>query len=32
MHQMEDFFKNMTLGLRYADLPEYVSKTLQTLI
>ena len=22
MHQMEDFFKNMTLGLRYADLPE----------
>ena len=22
MHQMEDFFQNMTLGLRYADLPE----------
>ena len=22
MHQMEDFFKNMTLGLRYGDLPD----------
>ena len=22
MHEMEDFFKNMTLGLRYADLPD----------
>ncbi len=22
MHQMEAFFQNMTLGLRYADLPE----------
>ncbi|KAJ9615922.1 hypothetical protein H2200_001999 [Cladophialophora chaetospira] len=23
MHQMEDFFQNMTLGLRYADLPNH---------
>lgn len=22
MHQMENFFQNMTLGLRYVDLPE----------
>ncbi|KAK7887327.1 hypothetical protein LTR67_009747 [Exophiala xenobiotica] len=23
MHQMEDFFKNMTVGLRYGELPEH---------